>query len=142
MSEDDADAAFKALAELALKAYARGDVTRALELMREAGEVRGRLTGGNRKVMVSDNVTDAQLARRGASVARAAAVKSGHPVALAIAASPWKTLTKYASQRLRKSQAALSRYILGTLETPPEVADQVRRDFGLGDDVWPRPPRR
>jgi len=85
------------------------------------------------------DVTKAQKQRRGEAVARA---KAKHPVALAIVASQYKTMTAYARRRLRISQPALSRYIRGDLDCPPEVADKVREDFGLGDGVWKRPPRR
>jgi hypothetical protein len=84
-------------------------------------------------------VTKAQKARRGESVAR---TRAKHPVAVAIVGSDWKTTTAYARRRLRVSQPAFSRYLTGGLECPPEVADKVREDFGLGDDVWIRPPRR
>ncbi len=87
-------------------------------------------------------VTRAQQKRRGEAVARGKAKKSGSPVAIVIAVSRWKNQTRYASERLRTTQSSLSKYVSGVLECPPEVADKVRDDFGLGDDVWPRPPRR
>jgi hypothetical protein len=124
---------------------AAGDTHGAMLKFAEAANHRktaAALTVGNRPVIV-DRVVSTETARRGNSVARASAQKSGHPVRLAISASKWKNLTAYA-KHLGKSQAALSRYLSEDdhLETPPEVADQVRKDFGLGDDVWPRPPRR
>jgi hypothetical protein len=153
--EEDLDPCRRIAADLDARATAllkQGDRKGALALFEEAtkwlavAEERDRLTVGNQPVMVSDKVTHTETARRGASVALTSAKKSGHPVRMAIAASEWKTVTKYAAKRLKRSQAALSRYLTDDeetgLETPPEVADQVRKDFGLGDDVWPRPPRR
>ncbi len=87
------------------------------------------------------DVTSAQIQRRGDAIARSRAERSGNPIALAIAASKWRSITKYA-RHLRIAQPTLSRYLSGILDVPPEIADRVFADFGLGDDAWPRPPRR
>ena len=93
--------------------------------------------------MVTDvTALQRQRQRRGAAIARVWAARSGHPVALAICASKYGSVSGYARRRLRISQPALSRYLGGSLECPPEVADWVHYDFGLGDGVWARPPRR
>lgn len=81
-------------------------------------------------------MTEAQTTRRGQAVAKARAKKNGSPVALAISASPWKNQTEYA-RALGISQPGLSRYISGSLPCPRNIADRVKADFGLGDDVWP-----
>jgi hypothetical protein len=82
---------------------------------------------------------------RGVGVAGAFARKSGSPVALAIAASKYQTISDYAVKRLGIKQPTLSRYLTkkkSGLSVPVEVADKVFEDFGLGDDAWPRPPKR
>lgn len=85
--------------------------------------------------------------RRAHSIAIARALHPGRgrrrsAVALAIVSSDWRTITRYARERLGVSQPALSMYMSGDRMVPPEVADCVRGDFGLGDEAWPCPPRR
>jgi hypothetical protein len=85
-------------------------------------------------------VTQAQKDRRGAGVAKA---RAKGPIATAIANSKWRSVSRYAKARAHVSQPALSRYITGSLECPPEVADRVHEDFPhLTDSDWPKPPRR
>lgn len=84
-------------------------------------------------------MTKEQEWRRANAVARAYAK---HPVAIAIVGSAWRSCTHYAESRLGISQSTFSRYLSGKLDTPPEVADWVFKDFALDDRVWKRPPRR
>lgn len=126
--------------ELAAAEFARAKAARVAVARLE------QLTAGNNpgidKGMTSAQREAKQRARRGRRAAEGKAAVSGHPVALAIVASRWRNQTRYALERLKISQPALSRYINGSLETPAEVADAVKADFGLDDRVWPRPPRR
>jgi hypothetical protein len=97
---------------------------------------RGLPSGNNPRMISGEKVTAAQLKRRGAAVARGRAAKGGRPVAIAITSSEWGNITRYAKERLRISQPALSRYIRGSLPCPRFVADAVKADFGLDYRVW------
>lgn len=127
----------------AAAALATGDPQEANRLMdlAEAASRLQRLTAGDKKVMVPD-VERTEEARRSHSLAKYRAKRNKHPLPSLLVLSKWKTITTYAEERLNRSQAALSRYMSGTLPTPPEVADQVFADFGLKDDCWPKPPER
>lgn len=99
---------------------------------------KGLPVGNNPSNISGEKVTAAQLKRRGAAVARGKAVKGGQPVSIAISTSKWKSQDRYAKERLRISQPALSRYIRGGLPCPRFVADAVKDDFGLDYGVWPK----
>lgn len=108
----------------------------AADEMERLAKVRGLPVRNNPRILSGKNVTTSQLKRRGAAVARGWAAKGGSPVAAAITASDYKTLTRYAKDRLGISQPALSRYISGGLPCPRFVADAVKDDFGLDHRVW------
>ena len=140
---DESPAALRELSREAYAAAARaikaGDVKLARELsklaVQLAADAEG-LTDGNNPGIITD-VTSAQIDRRGRAVAVAKARKSTSPVRAAIVASQWKTLGAYAP-RCKVSQGTLSKYINGDLSCPAPVADRVKKDFGLGYDVWPK----
>ena len=102
------------------------------------GKAKGLPVGNTPSIMSGRKVTAAQLKRRGAAVARGWAAKGGSPVSIAIASSKWGNLTRYAKERLKISQPALSRYISGGLPCPRFVAAAVKADFDLDDSVWPK----
>jgi len=90
---------------------------------------------------ITIDVTKAQSRRRGRAIAKGKAAErtDGAAIAQAIAKdSRWGSLTKYAKARLRISQPALSRYLGGGLDVPPEVIAAVQADFGLGAEHWPK----
>jgi hypothetical protein len=120
MDRGDADAATTAL----MKAIVRERVADGL----------GSSTGRNNSGITSE-VTRAQSKRRGRAIAKG---KATSVIAKAIAKDDrWGSLTKYA-KHLRISQPALSRYLSGDLDVPPEVAAAVLADFGLDADAWPK----
>jgi hypothetical protein len=103
-----------------------------------AAKGRGLPARNTPRIMSGRKVTAAQLKRRGAAVARGWAAKGGSLVSKAITSSDYKTLSRYAKERLKISQPALSRYISGSLACPQFVADAVKQDFGLDHRVWPK----
>jgi hypothetical protein len=112
------------------------------KLTRDIAAAEEALRSGNDTGITTD-VTRAQSKRRGLAIARGKADdrehSGGRAIAQAIAADPrWGSLTRYAKSRLRISQPALSRYLSGDLDVPPEVAAAVLADFGLDRDAWPK----
>jgi hypothetical protein len=75
-------------------------------------------------------MTDAQLARRGRAVARAAADVSEDHLLKAIANDPrWGSQAVYARDRLKISPASLTHYRTGVSPCPRRVDRMVREDF-------------
>jgi|ERR1043166_7409761 hypothetical protein len=90
-------------------------------------------------------MTKAQKRERGYDVALAKAIKSRQPIRIAIAKSKWRTLRRYAKERLGGiSESTLSKYLSSKEKNvpPAEIADRVKEDLREGDGSWPRPPRR
>lgn len=88
----------------------------------------------------SDNLqqmTGAQLVRRGKAIAQAKSAKSKDRLWQAITASKWGSQEVYAKKRLGVSPGSLSAYRSGNTPCPRPVAAKVRADFEIGDDYWP-----
>lgn len=83
-------------------------------------------------------MTGAQLERRGKAIAKAKAAKSTDPLWQAITASKWGSQEVYAKKRLGVSPGSLSAYRSGNTPCPRPVAAKVLADFGIGDSYWPR----
>jgi hypothetical protein len=81
-------------------------------------------------------MTGAQLQRRGKAIAKGHAAKSKDRLWLAIIESKWGSQEVYAKKRLGVSPGSLSAYRSGDTPCPRPVADKVRKDFGIGDDYW------
>lgn len=87
----------------------------------------------------SDNLqemTGAQLERRGKAIAKAKAAKSDDRLWAAIVKSKWGSQEVYAKKRLGVSPGSLSAYRSGSTPCPRPVAAKVAADFGIGPDYW------
>lgn len=82
-------------------------------------------------------MTGAQLVRRGKAIAKAKAAKSDDRLWSAIVKSKWGSQETYAKKRLGVSPGSLSAYRSGNTPCPRPVAAKVAADFGIGDDYWP-----
>lgn len=83
-------------------------------------------------------MTDAQLARRGRSIARGKSKGTKDRLWKAIVASKWGSQERYAPERLRVSPPSLNAYRKGDTACPRRVADLVNEDFGIGHEYWPK----
>jgi hypothetical protein len=81
-------------------------------------------------------MTGAQLERRGKAIAKAKAAKSDDRLWAAIVKSKWGSQEVYAKKRLGVSPGSLSAYRSGNTPCPRPVAAKVLADFDIGDDYW------
>jgi hypothetical protein len=125
----------------ARRLHDEGSFEAASELWKAAADIRAALQGlqaidpsGNLQQM-----TGAQLERRGKAIAKGHAAKSGDPLWKAITASKWGSQERYARDRLGVSPGSLSAYRSGATPCPRSVAQRIEKDLGVGLDYWTAP---
>lgn len=74
-------------------------------------------------------MTSVQAAERAQAISKAKAGKD--PFLVAVSASKWRSMNRYARKRLGKSPGMLTAYRQGTYPVPPEIAAKVWEDFRL-----------
>jgi hypothetical protein len=84
-------------------------------------------------------MTPGQIDKRARAIAGAHADKSKDPFLKALKKTEWRSMNRYARERLGISPAALTLYRQGKHPVPPAVAKQVKEDLGLAADsrTWP-----
>lgn len=110
-------------------------------LLRELARLRRGETGEapllnvQRRRKVGDGMTESQLMKRGAAIA-AAAAETGDELQRAVVKSRWKSLARYARDRLQISPGSLTGYRLKKRACPRRVADLVLKDLGVPHTYW------
>ena len=94
-----------------------------------------RLRNVKRPDRVGDGMTETQLMKRGAAIA-AAAAEGGDALQVAVVKSRWKSLARYARDRLQVSPASLTGYRLKKRGCPRRVADLALKDLGIPHTYW------
>ena len=85
-------------------------------------------------------MTPGQMDRRARAIAGAHADKTKDRFLQAIKKSEWRSMNRYARDRLGISPAGLTLYRQGVHPVPPAIAARVKEDLGLPADkrTWPK----
>jgi hypothetical protein len=85
-------------------------------------------------------MTPGQIDRRARAIAGAHADKTKDRFLQALKKSEWRSMNRYARDRLGISPAALTLYRQGVHPVPPAIAALVKADLGLPSDkrTWPK----
>jgi hypothetical protein len=122
----------------AAEAFALAEVyeTAASEMERIAG---GKGLPAPKRLGSLKGMTPGQMDKRARAIAGAHADKSKDPFLKALKKSDWRSMNRYATERLGISPASLTLYRQGKHPVPPAIAKQVKDDLGLPADsrTWP-----